>query len=89
MRKVDTTLFIKNKGDDMIVLQIYMDDIIFGATNDFLCKEFSKCIHSEFEMSMMGELNFFLGLQNKQKMECSLINLSISMICLKSLIWRT
>ena len=62
MGNVDTTLCIKKKGDDIIIVQIYVDNIIFGATNDFLCQEFSKCMHSEFEMSMMRELNFFLGL---------------------------
>ena len=43
-----------------------MDDIIFGATNESLCEEFLKCMTNEFEMSMMGELKFFLGLQIKQ-----------------------
>ena len=52
----------------MLLVQIYIDDIIFGAINVSLCKEFSKCIHSEFEMSMMGELKF-LGLQIKQLKE--------------------
>ena len=51
---------------DILLVQIYFDDIIIGATNDSLCKEFSKDMQSEFEMSMMGELNFFLGLQIKQ-----------------------
>ena len=46
----------------------------FGATNVFLCEEFSKCMHSEFEMNMMGELNFFLGLQIKQLKEGNFIN---------------
>jgi len=64
--KVDTTLFIKRKMHDILLVQIYIDDIIFGATNDSLCKEFSNDMQSEFEMSMMGELNFFLGLQIKQ-----------------------
>ena len=50
----------------MLIVQIYVDDIIFGSTNSFLCEEFSKCIHNEFEMSMMGELSFFFGLQIKQ-----------------------
>lgn len=45
---------------------MYVDDVIFGATNETLCREFSKLMMSEFEMSMMGELNFFLGLQIKQ-----------------------
>ena len=62
MGKIDTTLFIKTKEKNMFLVQIYVDDIIFGATNDSLCEDFSKCMHSEFEMSMMGELNFFLGL---------------------------
>ena len=76
MGKADTTLFIKKKGDDIIVGQIYIDDIIYGATNEFLCEEFSKCMHSDFEMSMMGELNFFLGLQIKQSKEGMSINQS-------------
>ena len=49
----------------MFLVQIYVDDIIFGATNVSLCELFSKCMHSDFEMSMMGELNFFIGLQIK------------------------
>ena len=53
--KVDTTLFIKRKHDDIMLVQIYVDDIIFGSTNDSLCEEFSLDMQSEFEMSMMGE----------------------------------
>ena len=49
-----------------MIIQIYVDDIIFGATNYCLCEEISKLIQGEFEMSMMGELKFFLGLQIKQ-----------------------
>ena len=52
-----------------MIVQIYIDDIIFGATNEDLCIEFSKLMQSEFEMSMMGELTFFLGLQIKQSSE--------------------
>ena len=51
---------------DILLVQIYVDAIIFGSTNDSLCKEFSLDMQSEFEMSMMGELNFFLRLQIKQ-----------------------
>ena len=65
MGKVDNTLFIKKKGEDIIVVKIYVDDIIFGTTNESLGEYFSKCMHSEFEMSMIRELNFFLGLQIK------------------------
>ena len=54
MRKIDTTLFIKAKENDMLLVQIYVDDIIFGATNVSLCEEFAKCMHSEFEMCVMG-----------------------------------
>ncbi|KAK6163684.1 hypothetical protein DH2020_000548 [Rehmannia glutinosa] len=67
--KVDTTLFVFEKGQDCLLVQIYVDDIIFGATNDSSCKKFSKLMQGEFEMSMMGELNFFLGLQIKQCQE--------------------
>ena len=74
MAKIDTTLFLKTKENDMLLVQIYVDDIIFGATNVSLCQEFSKCIHCEFEMSMMGELNFFLGLQIKQLKKRIFIN---------------
>jgi hypothetical protein len=46
--------------------QIYVDDIIFGSTNELFCEEFGKIMSKEFEMSMIGELSFFLGLQIKQ-----------------------
>ena len=58
----------------MLIVQIYIGDIIFGATNVSLCEEFAKCMHSDFEMSMMGELNFFLGLQIKLLREGTFIN---------------
>ena len=66
MDKVDTTLFIKKIGKDLFVLQIYVDDIIFGSTNQDFCDEFRKMMASEFEMSMIGELSYFLGLQINQ-----------------------
>ncbi|KAI3734336.1 hypothetical protein L6452_13802 [Arctium lappa] len=64
--KVDTTLFIKKEKADIILIQIYVDDIIFGSTNPKYCKNFSNLMVSRFQMSMMGEMNFFLGLQVKQ-----------------------
>ena len=64
--QVDTTLFRRTLGKDILVVQIYVDDIIFGSTNASLCKEFSKLMQDEFEMSMMGELKFFLGIQINQ-----------------------
>ncbi|GJS90136.1 retrovirus-related pol polyprotein from transposon TNT 1-94 [Tanacetum coccineum] len=63
---VDNTLFTKKKSPNLIIVQIYVDDIIFGSTCQDMCDEFSKIMHDEFEMSMMGELNFFLRLQIKQ-----------------------
>ena len=64
--KVDTTLFIKRHGNDTLLIQLYVDNIIFGSTNMQLVKEFSKLLQGKFEMSLMGELNYFLGLQIKQ-----------------------
>ena len=64
--KVDQTLFIKHSKKDILVIQIYVDDIIFGSTNEKLCKEFADVMTKEFEMSHMGELSYFLGLQIKQ-----------------------
>jgi hypothetical protein len=66
MDKVDTTLFTKKIGMDLFVLQIYVDDIIFRSTNQDFCEKFGKMIASEFEMSMIGERSYFLGLQIKQ-----------------------
>ncbi|GJX68066.1 retrovirus-related pol polyprotein from transposon TNT 1-94 [Tanacetum coccineum] len=66
MGMVDNTLFTKKKSSNLIIVQIYVDDIIFGSTCQDMCDESAKIMHDEFEMSMMGELNFFLGLQIKQ-----------------------
>ncbi|GJZ75407.1 putative ribonuclease H-like domain-containing protein [Tanacetum coccineum] len=64
---IDKTLFIKkNKGDIMLV-QVYVDDIICGSTTQSMCTEFEDCMHKRFRMSSMGELTFFLGLQVKQQ----------------------
>ena len=57
-------------------MQIYVDDIIFSATNESLYKEFVRCMQDEFEMSMMGGLNFFIGLQIKQTRDVIFINQS-------------
>jgi len=64
--QVNTTLFRRTLKKDILVVQIYVDDIIFGSTNASLCKEFSKLMQDEFETSMMGELKFFLGIQVNQ-----------------------
>nr|GEV66929.1 hypothetical protein [Tanacetum cinerariifolium] len=65
--KIDQTLFIKRQKGDILLVQIYVDDIIFGATNKDLCKYFEKLMKGKFQMSSMEELTFFLGLQVKQK----------------------
>ncbi|KAJ0011348.1 hypothetical protein Pint_32921 [Pistacia integerrima] len=62
---------------NILVVQIYVDDIIFGVANEILCKEFSKMMQGEFEMRVMGELNYFLGLQIKQQKEGMLLNQSM------------
>ncbi|GJV41199.1 retrovirus-related pol polyprotein from transposon TNT 1-94 [Tanacetum coccineum] len=66
MGMVDNTLFIKKFKSHLIIVQIYVDDIIFRSTCQNLCDDFAKIMHDGFEMSMMGELNFFLGLKIKQ-----------------------
>ena len=63
---VDKTLFHMRSGSDFLLVQIYVDDIIFGGSSHALVSKFSEQISREFEMSMMGELQFFLGLQIKQ-----------------------
>jgi hypothetical protein len=64
--KVDSTLFTKKMNKDLFICQIYVDDIMFGSTNKSFCDEFSKIMTDRFEMSMMGELKYFLGFQIKQ-----------------------
>ncbi|KAL8156572.1 hypothetical protein AgCh_001607 [Apium graveolens] len=64
---IDKTLFYNKHGEDIILAQIYVDDIIFGSTNEKLCQRFSKLLQSEYEMRMMGELSYFLGLQVSQR----------------------
>ncbi|GJY58386.1 retrovirus-related pol polyprotein from transposon TNT 1-94, partial [Tanacetum coccineum] len=66
MGMVDNTLFTQKESSNLIIVQIYVDDIIFGSTCEDMCDEFAKIMHDEFEKSMMCELNFFLGLQIKQ-----------------------
>nr|GFB62197.1 putative ribonuclease H-like domain-containing protein [Tanacetum cinerariifolium] len=63
---IDQTLFIKKQQKDILLVQIYVDDIIFGATNKALCQSFKKLIKDKFQMNSIGELIFFLGLQVKQ-----------------------
>jgi hypothetical protein len=71
--KADPTLFTKTCNCDLFVCQIYVDDIIFGSTNQKSCEEFSRVMMQKFDMSMMGELNYFLGFQVKQLKEGTFI----------------
>ncbi|GJR25687.1 retrovirus-related pol polyprotein from transposon TNT 1-94 [Tanacetum coccineum] len=71
---IDPTLFITKKGEDMLLVQIYSDDIIFGFTNPKQLKRFEKLMHIKFEISMMGELKFFLGIQIHQSPRGIFIN---------------
>ncbi|GJX45794.1 putative ribonuclease H-like domain-containing protein [Tanacetum coccineum] len=64
---IDKTLFLKKHKSDIILVQVYVDDIIFGSTKKAWCDEFEALMKGEFEMSAMGELTFFLGLQVQQR----------------------
>nr|GEV89429.1 putative ribonuclease H-like domain-containing protein [Tanacetum cinerariifolium] len=65
--KIEHTLFIKKQKGDILLVQVYVNDIIFRSTNKELCKAFEKLMKDKFQMSSMGELTFLLGLQVKQK----------------------
>ncbi|GJS73511.1 retrovirus-related pol polyprotein from transposon TNT 1-94 [Tanacetum coccineum] len=71
---IDPTLFKIKYGEDILLVQIYVDDIIFGSTNPKYSKRFEKLMHSRFEMSLMGEMKFFLGLQIHQSPKGIFIN---------------
>ncbi|GJS91712.1 retrovirus-related pol polyprotein from transposon TNT 1-94 [Tanacetum coccineum] len=63
---INLTLFTRRYGEAILLVQIYVDDIIFGSTNPKFSKRFEKLMHSRFEMSLIGEMKFFLGLQIHQ-----------------------
>ncbi|KAK1604075.1 hypothetical protein QYE76_027748 [Lolium multiflorum] len=71
---IDPTLFTKRVNGELFVCQLYVDDIIFGSTNKAFNDEFSKLMTYRFEMSMMGEMKFFLGFEIKQLREGTFIN---------------
>ncbi|GJX00869.1 retrovirus-related pol polyprotein from transposon TNT 1-94 [Tanacetum coccineum] len=71
---IDPTLFKIKYGEDILLVQIYVDDIIFRSTNPKYSKRFEKLMHSRFEMSLMGEMKFFLGLQIHQSPKGIFIN---------------
>ena len=63
---VDNNLYIKVTQDSILLIEVYVDDIIFGNNDDRLNQKFAKDMHNEFEMLVLGELSFFLGLQIRQ-----------------------
>ena len=74
MGSVNKTLFLLKQGTDILLVQIYVDDIIFDGSSHALVAKFSETMSREFEMSMMGELTFFLGLQIKQTREGTFVH---------------
>ncbi|GKD33868.1 retrovirus-related pol polyprotein from transposon TNT 1-94, partial [Tanacetum coccineum] len=73
---VDPTLFIHRECKELLLVQIYVDDIIFAASTPELCDLFAKIMCSKFKMSMMGKISFFLGLQISQSPKGIFINQS-------------
>nr|GEV51168.1 zinc finger, CCHC-type [Tanacetum cinerariifolium] len=67
--QIDKTLFIKRNKGDILLVQVYVDDIIFGSTKKEMCDALEILMHEKIKMRSMGELTFFLGLQVKQKKE--------------------
>jgi hypothetical protein len=74
MRSVDKTLFTLKHGTNFLLVQIYVDDIIFGGSSHTLMSRFQKMMENKFQMSMMRELTFFLGIQVKQTNESIFIH---------------
>jgi hypothetical protein len=72
--KIDPTLFTKKVNGELFICQLYVDDIIFGSTNTKFNDEFAKLITDRFEMSMMGELKYFIGFEIKQVRQGTFIN---------------
>ena len=62
----DINLYVKVDQDNLTIIEVYVDDIIFGSNDDRLSKDFVTKMKSEFEMSMLGKLTYFLGLQISQ-----------------------
>ncbi|GKE87591.1 retrovirus-related pol polyprotein from transposon TNT 1-94, partial [Tanacetum coccineum] len=73
---VDPTLFTRHAGNDILLVQIYVDDIIFASTNTSMCNEFANQMTNKFKMSMMGKMSFFLELQISQSPRGIFINQS-------------
>jgi hypothetical protein len=74
MGKVDQTLFLLRQGRDILIVHVYVDDIVFGGSSNSLVARFAEYMSREFKMRMMGELQFFLGLQIKQSKEGTFVH---------------
>jgi hypothetical protein len=74
MGKVDKTLFLLRQGDHILIVQVYVDDIVFGCSSHSLVARFAEDMSKEFEISMMGQLQFFLRLQIKQAKEGTFVH---------------
>jgi hypothetical protein len=74
MEKVHQTLFLLRQGRDILIVQVYVDDIVFGGLSNSLVARFVEDMSREFEMSLMGELQFFLRLQFKQSKEGTFVH---------------
>jgi hypothetical protein len=74
MAKVELALLLLRQGKDILIVQVYVDDIVFGGSSNSLVARFIEDMSREFEMSMMGELQFFLGLQIKQSKEGTFVH---------------
>jgi hypothetical protein len=74
MGNIDKTLFTFNHGTDFLLVQIYVDDIIFGDSSHALVSRFQEMMESVFQKSMMGELTFFLGVQVKQTKQATFVH---------------
>src|SRR4051812_31657826 len=72
--QIDSILFFKRVGGQLFICQLYVDDIIFGSINQSFNEKFAKLMTNKFEMSMMGELEFFLGFEVKQFSRGTFIN---------------
>jgi hypothetical protein len=74
MGKVDQTLYLLRQGKEILIVHVYVDDIAFGGSSNSLVVRFVEDMSREFEMSMMGELQFFLGLEIKQSKEGTFVH---------------
>jgi hypothetical protein len=85
--KADSTLFTRKMGKDLFVCQIFVDGVIFGSTNKSFCDVFSMIMADMFDMSIMGELKYFLGFQIKQLEDDTFISQTNYTDDLRSLVW--